>query len=109
MDLIGFINELEILGLPIAFSHFEKDTNNPPPDPPFITYITPNNPDFFADNSNYKELTQINLELYTVGKDLISENKVKQLLKSLDMPYITSQVYLDKEKVHRTLFETTLI
>lgn len=109
MKLVEFVKALKLLGLPVAFSHFESDAANPPPKPPFITYFTPATDNRFADNSVYIGVDRIDIELYTVKKDLEAEAKIEQFLKDQKLPYNARQVWIEREKVFQKTYETRLI
>ena len=58
---------LKSLGYPVAYSHFaEGDV----PDLPYIVYYFPGTDNFSADGIVYHQVTELNIELYTVKKDL---------------------------------------
>lgn len=109
MTLQELVKSLRSTGYPVAFSHFKVDDNNPPPDPPYILYTTPNNPDFMADNKNYHEITDVDIELYTEIKDLQAEKAIQDLLKEIKLPYSSYQVYIDSEDLHQKTYEVRLI
>ncbi|WP_044893573.1 hypothetical protein [Bacillus alveayuensis] len=95
---------LKSIGYPIAYGSFTS-----PVTPPFITYQFANSNDFVADNSNYVEISNFQVELYTDKKDLNAEKLVQDKLKELGLPYRKFETYLDEEKMYQILYEVQLI
>lgn len=104
MTLAELKNLLSRTGYPVAFSHF-----NEPKTPPFIAYITPDEPNFKADNRTYHKIVDVEIELYTEYKDLVAEQAVEDALNSAELPWEASQVYIDSEKLHQKTYEVRLI
>lgn len=100
---------LKSIGLPIAYHHFEGTEQNPVPAPPYIVYLFAYSSDFIADNINYKEISNFQVELYTIKKDLQSEALVQNKLKELELPYSKVETYLDTEKMYQVIYEIRLI
>ncbi len=95
------LNEL----YPTRYSHFEKKQK-----PPFICYIDDGEENFHADNEVLVEGTLVNIELYTINKDLVAEKKIKDFLKANKIPYLkTSTVYIESEDVFQCIFSIKLI
>ncbi|MGR6765355.1 hypothetical protein ACU1JV_26665 [Paenibacillus sp. T2-29] len=101
--------ELKSLGMPATYSHFTVTEKNPAPAPPFITFQFAYSSDMIADNKNYLEISNFQVELYTTKKDLASEKKVQDKLKELDLPYSKLESWLDDEKLYQILYEIQLI
>lgn len=95
---------LKSLGYPVAYSSFVTY-----PSPPFITYQFAYSNDFMADDSNYTGISNFQIELYTVKKDLAAEKKVQDKLKEMQMPYSKNEAWLDSEKLHQIIYEIQLI
>lgn len=97
-------NALKSLGMPVAYSAFVTEVK-----PPFITYQFAYDGDFKADNQNYLEISNFQVELYTVIKDLAAERLVQNKLKELQLPYSKTEVRLDEEKLLQIIYEIQLI
>ena len=78
MTLEEFAALLSATGLPVAFYQFPEEE---PHEPPFICYITTSPSQFAADGVVYHSGTNIQVELYTLKKDLEAEKKVEDALK----------------------------
>lgn len=95
---------LDGLGMPVAYGA-HKDV----PKPPYITYLMAYNSDVKADNWNYVKIENYQIELYTVNKDLPSEDKLEGLFKLLKLPYSKVEIYLDSEKLRQVIYQIQLI
>lgn len=109
MKLIDLVTLLNSLKIPVAHSHFKRTSITPAPGPPFITYTTPNDDDFKADNINYHEITDVDIELYTDKKDLVLEGQLRQLLVDNELPFNAYQAYVESEELFQKTYEVRLI
>lgn len=100
---------LKSIGFPVAYHHFESTDQNPVPAPPYIVYLFSYSSDFMADNTNYAEISNFQVELYTTKKDLQSEALVQNKLKALELPYSKIENYLDTEKLYQVIYEVRLM
>jgi len=95
---------LKAIGYPVAYSHFDS-----PPQPPYIVYLFAYSSDLMADNQNYVEVSNFQIELYTSKKDLMAERKVQDKLKELQLPYTKTETWIDSEKLFQVIYEIQLI
>lgn len=95
---------LKATGYPVAYSHFLK-----PQAPPFITYLVAYSPNFIADNQVYQKINNVQIELYTDKKDLQAELKLEQVLYDNEIPYETTETYIESEKIYQRIYEVRLI
>ncbi|MED3716034.1 hypothetical protein P4518_01355 [Geobacillus thermodenitrificans] len=95
---------LKSLGYPVAYGSFTS-----PVTPPFITYQFAYSSDMIADNHNYVDIGNFQVELYTAKKDLVAEQKVQDKLKELGLPYRKFETYLDEEKMYQILYEIQIL
>lgn len=100
---------LTSLGLPVAYGEFDNTEEYPAPEPPFIVYLFAYNSDVMADNHNYAEIGNYQIELYTEKKDPAREKLVQDLLKSLHMPYSKTETRLPEERMYQVVYEIQLI
>lgn len=96
--------ELSKIGYPLAYNQFEEYQSTP-----YMVYLFSYSSDLIADNHNYKEISNFNLELYTDIKDLAAEKKVEDKLKELELPYYKSETWIESEKVFQILYEVQII
>jgi hypothetical protein len=100
---------LESLGLPVAYGEFISTPEHPAPAPPFITYQFAYSGDLMADNYNYVDISNFQIELYTAKKDLVREKLVQDKLKELNLPYYKMEAWLADEKLRQVIYEIQLI
>ncbi|MEA0556076.1 hypothetical protein U1P98_18650 [Lysinibacillus irui] len=104
MTLSELKKKLDALGYPVAYSHFKSKKI-----PPFICYIADDSETFNADNKPLVEFEYVDIELYTVEKDLLAEGKIKEMLKENKLPWSRSEVFIDTEGVFKCTFSIQLI
>lgn len=95
---------LKEIGYPVAYAKFESD-----PTPPYLVYLFSYSNDLIADNINYLEISNFQIELYTTKKDLAAEKRVQDKLKELGLPYSKTETYLDSEKLFQVIYEIQII
>ena len=105
MTLVELQKLLEATGFPVAYSHFTKTMK-----PPFIPYLTPYTTNFLADNRVYHKIPTAQIELYTKNKEPLTESKLENVLDDAEIPYdVTSEVYIESEKVRQIIYEINLL
>ncbi|GGJ62004.1 hypothetical protein [Virgibacillus salexigens] len=110
MKLGELVTILEAIGLPVAYSHFIADENNPPPEPPFITYLTPGTDNFHADNKTYVKITNADIELYTNKKDLQVEKVLEDLFEQHEIAWnVANESYIESEQLFQRIYELGVI
>ena len=96
---------LEELNVPVAYNHFKKSTI-----PPYVVYYVDSSVNTMADNKVYMENVTINIELYTITKDLVLEKKIKDILSQNDLPFEQiSETYIESDNVYDILYEVTIM
>ena len=90
---------LKEIGYPVAYSHFKESQS-----PPFIVYLFSSSNDFMADGTNYHEISNFQVELYTAYKDLVAEGKVQAKLKELGLPYSKLETFVESEGLFQILY-----
>lgn len=100
---------LEATGIPVAYSHFIAGENSPVPDPPFICYLVTNSENFNADNKVYLSIQAVQIELYTDKKDLDAEAKVEAALVDAEIPFQSTEIYIDSEQLFEKIYEVRLL
>lgn len=104
MTLSELAAHLKTLGIPVAYSHFNSKT-----EPPFICYLEVDTDSFNADDTVYKEIDNIDIELYTAKKDKTLEKRVADLLNSINLPYDKSSVFISDEKIYKITYEVAIL
>lgn len=103
MKLVELKEILDATGYPVAYSHFNKRI-----DPPFITYLVDDNPNFIADNKVYHKIKDVDIELYMEKKDEAVEEVLEDLLDENEIPYEPYEVYIESEKLFQKIYEVRL-
>jgi hypothetical protein len=99
---------LEATGFPVAYSHFTETNNEPLPQLPFVVYVATFSSHFLADNKVFKSVENVQVELYTERKDLAAEAKVDAALNDNELPYSTTETYIDSEQMYQKIYEVRL-
>lgn len=90
---------------PTQFSHFEKKQK-----PPYICYIDTGEENFYADDDALIEGTLVDIELYTINKDLKAEKKIKDFLRANKLSYtFYPSIRIESEGVFQCVFSIKLI
>jgi hypothetical protein len=108
MNLDELYTILEATGFPVAFSHFTETENEPLPKPPFICYLPTYSSNFMADNKVHIPIQNVQIELYTDKKDLDAEGKVAAALNENEMPYATTETFIESEELYQKIYEVRL-
>ena len=90
--------------MPVVYGEFTQ-----PIAPPFITYQFAYANDMQADNHNYLEISNFQIELYTRNKDPAAEKKIQDKLKELRLPYSKVEAWLESESLRQVIYEIQLI
>lgn len=100
---------LQATGFPVAYSHFVESENNPLPEPPFICYLVTYSAHMYADDQVYKSNDNVQIELYTDKKDLEAERILEAVLNDNDLPYITTETYIESEQLFQKIYEVRVL
>ncbi|AQY41677.1 hypothetical protein P4V88_01710 [Bacillus thuringiensis] len=104
-----FIKILEATGYPVAYSHFTATPGNPVPEPPYICFLVDGSANLMADNKVYHKINDLNIELYTIKKDLVAEAKLEEVLDDHEIPYDSYGIFIESEKLFQKTYETRLL
>jgi len=109
MTLAELKKILDATGYPVAYSHFIATPGNPVPAPPYICFLVDGSANLMADNKVYHKINDLNIELYTIKKDLVAEAKLEQVLDDHDIPYESYGTFIESEKMYQKIYETRLM
>ncbi|PGZ44100.1 hypothetical protein COE56_30460 [Bacillus anthracis] len=105
MTIIEFMKILKATGYPVAYSHFTEATK-----PPYICFLVDGSPNMMADNKVHHKINDINIELYTIKKDLNAELALEEILDTHEIPYSSGpDVYIQSEKIFQKIYEVRLM
>lgn len=98
------------IGLPYAYYAFKKPVDGGVAQaPPYIVYLSPGRSDFFADDSNYQGILDLNIELYTRTKRYDLEAQVEAVLAANDMAFGKMETYIDSDDVFMITYITEVL
>lgn len=89
----------------VAYHAFPEDQAV---DLPVIVYDVVRSANFGGDNIVYQPISQIEVQLYTVNKDLTSEAALEAALKSAGIFWQKSETYLQDERCYQIIYEFSL-
>jgi hypothetical protein len=104
MTLAELYTALKATGYPVAYSHFSAS-----PTIPFITYLVAYSSNLIADNKVHHKVDNVNIELYTNKKDLAAELKLETVLDSNEIPYQTTETFIESEGLFQKIYEVRMI
>ena len=96
---------LEETGLPVVYNAWEIGHA---PALPFIVFTYPNNNDFMADDQNYIEIVELNVELYAKRKNIALEKQVESVLKKY-FQYGKTSLWIEDEQMNEILYTTEVL
>lgn len=104
MTQAELFDALKAIGYPVAYFEFKTE-----PKAPYLVYLFTYSDDFIADNHNYVDISNFQIELYTDYKDLAAEKKVQDKLKELKLPYGKSETKIESEKLYQVIYDIQLL
>lgn len=92
---------LEAAELPLAYRMFQEGEA---PALPYLVWYVGGEVNFPADGSNYHNIQQLTVELYTRQKDMDSEETVENVLGGLGV-WSKTEVYIETEKCYQIVYD----
>lgn len=91
---------LEQLGIPVAYDHFNTETN-----PPFLAFRRYSQSNFGADDIVYEKINNYYVYLVTEYKDIALEEQLETVLTNAQIFYnVESEDYIDSEKCYQVVY-----
>ncbi len=103
MTLAELYQILKTTGYPVTYSHFNES-----PAVPYITYLVAYSSNTFADNKVLQKVDNVQIELYTSKKDLTAEGRLETILDNYELPYDTTETYIESEGLFQKIYEVRL-
>lgn len=94
------------IGLPYAYYQFPEGTGQKLP---YIVFYYSNTADMYADQTNYQNIEQLNIELYTEEKDFSKDAAIESTLVANGLTYYKESNYISDERMWQTSFEMDVI
>lgn len=104
MTYVELVDEIEKLGFPCTYGSFRDS-----PPIPFTVVVYSYSSDMIADNQNYKEIGNYQLEYYNDKKYPPDEWKIENKLKELRLPYQKREFFIESENLYQIIYEIQLI
>ena len=104
LDYQRLVEQLKNLGYPVAYNTFKNRQS-----PPFITILSVDNDDLMADNINYKDIENFQIELYQTKYYPPVEKELDNLFKENGLAYDKSRSPIPDEDLYQTVYEISLI
>lgn len=95
--------KLKSIGFPVAYREFDR-----PVSPPFITYLRAYEKKVASDSKTHGIWRTYNVELYTRGKDEISENKVEAVLNVIDPENESEETFIKSENMYQIIYQISV-
>lgn len=92
--------------LPYAYHHFPENTGQ---QPPFVCFYYPASADMIADDTNYRRINQMTVELYTDNKDFTLEQQVETVLTNAGLIWTKEEFYIDEERMYLASYLTEVL
>lgn len=93
-------------GIPSAYLKFPDGTDQAPP---YICYYFGIDNDFYADGSNYVNIADLTIELYTATKDFTMEKAVETALRSNGLKWTREESDVEDEKLYMVRYMTEVV
>lgn len=106
MQLTDIKTMLAAIKLPVTYYQWPESEA---PALPYLVWYLPGSGNVAADDSVYKRIEALNLELYTADKDFETEAAVEAVLDANHIVWTRSEAYLETEHMYEVLFEMEII
>lgn len=102
MNQIEIERMLDKTKIPYRYHHFESEEAIAPP---FICWLIPGTNNFSADGTVYFKVKELDIELYTDGKDFLLEEKIETVLNEAGLFWKKTETYIESENMYEVLYE----
>lgn len=103
--ITDIIAGIKAVGFKIAHDSFSSAQTLP-----FLCWTDEGSDDFYADDSNYLDMTSYNLELYTKTKSKATEKQITDVLKDIGVTYSRNPTqWIQEEQCFATVYFFTLL
>ncbi len=97
---------VESIGLPFNYYEFPEGTDQAPP---YVVWFLSRDNDFMADDSNYCDIEQLNIEFYSDSKDFETEAQIESVLKANGFTYYKESSKIASENLYQTSYEMEVL
>lgn len=92
--------------LPYAYYQFPEGTAQKLP---YVVFYFSNTNDMYADQTNYQNIEQLNVELYTDEKDFSLDATIEAVLTANGLTYYKEENYIESERMWQTAYEMDVV
>ena len=89
--------------LPVTYYQWNEDDDIP--SLPYLVFYFPTSDNFGADNRVYKNIENLNVELYTKNKDFATEKQVETLLEENGFFWEKQESFIESENMYEVLYQ----
>lgn len=89
---------------PVSYHHFTT-----PPIPPYVVYIRAFDNNISSDYKVHGKFKFYQVELYTVKKDLVAEQKLEAVLNGINSEYDVTETYVESEDLYQVIYQIKII
>ena len=104
MTYLDIIEAIRSIGLDTAYGEFKESVS-----PPFAIVLENDSDDQYADNSNYKKITDCSIEYYNDIKHPPTEKKIEDKLKELKLSYTKRETIIESESMFQVVYDLQII
>lgn len=101
MNLQTLYNKLQTTGMPVAYMNFPSDSHVKMP---FITYNEAFTNNQRGDDTVYKKIRHMNVDLWTGEKDTDAEDTLEAVLSGIGFWEVT-EIYEEEQAVYRRTYD----
>ena len=110
MQLTAIDPLISSIGLPYTYYAFKTPSSGGvAQSPPYIVYLSPGRSDLYADNINYKQILDLDIELYTATKRYDLEQAVETVLTNNGLTYAKTEAVIESEGLFQILYQTEVL
>lgn len=108
-DIKTMLDTVEISeGVPVPNAYYQFDENTGIK-APFICFYNTGSQDVYADNSNYRKIDHLVVELYTKYKDFQMEAALEGAFRSSGLTWTREETHLDDESLYVEVYDLDII
>ena len=98
---------LQSTELPVTYYEWKEEDYIPPL--PYLVFYFPSSDNFGADNIVYKNIEQLNVELYSKNKDFALEKRVEKVLNDNRLFWQKQESFIEDENMYEVLYISEIV
>lgn len=97
---------IDSIGYPSAYYEFNDETEKAPP---FIAFWYEDHNYLYADDSNYAEVTTLNIEFYDNNKNFEAEQAIEDALDAAGLTWAKAETWIDTERMYEVVYSADIV